>query len=218
MKRLFLDTNILSCYCDLDGLLTSKRKNIDKRLESKAVQELFAFQKEGRIILCTCEYVESEIKGTDGKYAERRNCMLALYRTLTLVPIRGIISGAQSRKGPGLTAGSDKICGGHEEMEPIIRALKLVLPIPVTYGSQGAYWNFKGEGFIDAMLLVNMLAHRTSDALITLDIDMIDSLRNSQKGIQNEEQLRIIEEARQCVMLPSEAVGCISRLHNVDRI
>lgn len=214
MNRFFLDTSIFNCHYDREKYFANwkkkKKEKVDSKAEVVAIDNLFVLHKAGRIILCTCEYVESEIKGMDGKYAERRNCMLALYRTLTLVPIRGIISGAQSRKGPGLTAGSDKICGGHEEMEPIIRALKLVLPIPVTYGNQGAYWNFKGEGFIDAMLLVNMLAHRTSDALITLDIDMIDSLRNSQKSIQNEEQLRIIEEARQRVMLPSEAIGCIS--------
>lgn len=159
--------------------------------------------------LCTNEYVKSEIEST--RDAKKRNDLLALYWTLTLAPIHGIICGASSRKGRPLTAGSDKICGGHEKMEPIFQALKQLLPIPVAYTNEIAYWHFEGKGFIDATLLANMLAFSTADVFVTLDRKMIKRLRNQGVSIKGKAQLRIIEEARDRAMLPSEAIQLMSR-------
>jgi hypothetical protein len=182
---------------------------MEAKIELEAVNELIALHKKGLVELCTNEYVKSELEAT--RDAKKRSCLLAIYRTLTLTPIHGIVCGAQSRKGPTLTAGSDKICGGHEEMEPIFQALKQVLPIPVSYTNEVAYWNFKGKGFVDAALLANMLAFGTADAFVTLDSELVKQLRNNGVRIRNKDQRRIIEKARDRVVLPSEAIQLMSR-------
>lgn len=155
MRRLFLDTSIFNCYCNPDEFLV-QRKDVDAKTELLAVRELIALYRAGEIVLCTNEYVESELRATPD--ITKREHMLGFYRTLTLTAIHGIISGARSRKGPYLTAGSHKICGGHEQMEPILLALEQVLRVPACRTSEGVYWDFEGEGFIDVTLLASMLA------------------------------------------------------------